>query len=429
MGDVSLTVTTRMVGQERALDVRASKPTSWVSAGLLGGTGNSSLEVSTLAFPPQPVELALVLDNTGSMAFGSRMADLKQAANALVETVMVPGEAVPSRVGLVPFSDHVNVGMSNRNASWMSVPADTTLSYQYCATNWWKSNCRANPSAGQPISNPWGMTSFPRIVDGVTVSMPLVEPDETCDLTYENRCMTSAIPSVWNGCAGSRDAPLNVRDTMPSTTYPGLPDRTRIGYQVCHPQEPSCNPRTVHCPSQEVAPLTSNRTTVTAAINAMTPQTGPSPSPANGWFTIEGPVGGTYIPSGLIWGLNVLSPGVPYTEAVAYSRTDIRKVMVLMTDGVNAQASGNWTGAPLPNWTFTRSQGDATTSTLCTNIKDAGIQLYTVAYEVTDTAAITLLRNCASGPDFAFDARSANALVDAFRQIGLSLRKKVSLGM
>jgi hypothetical protein len=77
----------------------------------------------------------------------------------------------------------------------------------------------------------------------------------------------------------------------------------------------------------------------------------------------------------------------------------------------------------------TQAQANTTTATLCTNIKNRGIQIYTVAYEVTDAATLTLLRNCASGPDFAFDARSATALADSFRQIGLSLRKKVSLGM
>ncbi len=426
MSDVSLTVTTRMVGQERALDVRASKPVSWVSAGLLGGTGNSSLEVSTLAFPPQPVELALVLDNSGSMAFGTRMTDLRQAANSLVDAIMVDGEAVPSRVSVVPYSDHVNVGMSNRTASWMSVPADRTLNYQYCATTWWKINCRPNPQAGQPTG--WSMG---RSVDGVTVQSSITHPAETCDFELANRCMASDIRSVWNGCVGSRNAPLNVTDATPSTAYPGIPDRTQNSYTTtCHPQESSCNNRTVHCPRQAITPLTSDKPTVTAAINAMTPQTGPIPQ---GWFAIEGPVGGTYLPAGLIWGLNVLSPDVPYTEAVAYSRTDIRKVMVLMTDGVNAQVSGNWFGTPEPNWgggVFgTQAQANTTTATLCTNIKNRGIQIYTVAYEVTDAATLTLLRNCASGPDFAFDARSATALADSFRQIGLSLRKKVSLGM
>jgi len=47
---------------------------------------------------------------------------------------------------------------------------------------------------------------------------------------------------------------------------------------------------------------------------------------------------GTYLPTGLVWGWHVLSPGVPFTEGVApgnqyYSRTI--KAIVFFTDGEN----------------------------------------------------------------------------------------------
>ncbi|MDY6924703.1 MAG: pilus assembly protein TadG-related protein [Pseudomonadota bacterium] len=62
------------------------------------------------------LEVALVLDVTGSMGEGSRMADLKAAAAALVEIVVQPVQTpYYSKMALVPYSMGVNLG-SNANA-------------------------------------------------------------------------------------------------------------------------------------------------------------------------------------------------------------------------------------------------------------------------------------------------------------------------
>jgi len=57
------------------------------------------------------VEVALVLDTTGSMASGTKMADLKAAAKELVN-VVVQDVQTPyySKVGIVPYATAVNVG-------------------------------------------------------------------------------------------------------------------------------------------------------------------------------------------------------------------------------------------------------------------------------------------------------------------------------
>ena len=55
------------------------------------------------------IELALVLDNTGSMNTGSKLADLKNAANALVDQlVAATGNPADLKIALVPFSQTVN---------------------------------------------------------------------------------------------------------------------------------------------------------------------------------------------------------------------------------------------------------------------------------------------------------------------------------
>ena len=65
------------------------------------------------------IEVALVLDNSGSMA-GTYIADLRTAAQNLVNVVFTGFEGTDKvKVGVVPFAASVNVGPTNTNAAWM----------------------------------------------------------------------------------------------------------------------------------------------------------------------------------------------------------------------------------------------------------------------------------------------------------------------
>lgn len=58
------------------------------------------------------------------------------------------------------------------------------------------------------------------------------------------------------------------------------------------------------------------------------------------------------------------------------------------------------------------------TLTACTNAKAAGIQIYTVAFYVTNETALSLLSQCATSPAMALVANSDQALTNAFDEIG-----------
>jgi Flp pilus assembly protein TadG len=66
------------------------------------------------------LNLALALDNTGSMASSGKLAALKEAAHNLLTTLKnaekTPGDI---KVSIVPFATDVNVGTGNVNASWI----------------------------------------------------------------------------------------------------------------------------------------------------------------------------------------------------------------------------------------------------------------------------------------------------------------------
>jgi hypothetical protein len=65
------------------------------------------------------VEVALVLDNSGSMA-GQPISDLIVAAKNLASVLYAGDEGTDKvKVGIVPFAGSVNVGAANQGAAWV----------------------------------------------------------------------------------------------------------------------------------------------------------------------------------------------------------------------------------------------------------------------------------------------------------------------
>lgn len=97
---------------------------------ILGVVGIDTVDLDIVAETrvgqPGPVELVLVLDNTGSMA-GSKIATLRTASTSLIDTLdnVIGGDF---KYGLVPFAQYVNVDTANAGEPWLSVPADSATS-------------------------------------------------------------------------------------------------------------------------------------------------------------------------------------------------------------------------------------------------------------------------------------------------------------
>lgn len=337
-----------------------------IPAMLTAAVGFRNIPISVrsgVAFGAGSAEIALVLDTTGSMN-GAKLDGAKAAAKQLVDEVYAtPGSSSRVKVGLVPFANYVNVGMSNRNAPWMSVPADGSTTTEWCR---WdtpvvsSSNCRQVTGT---CSN-----------DGTPYSCSWTE----CDNVYGNavwRCDPVTTTQTWNGCAGSRAYPADMQATVTSANpVPGVMN--------------------VSCPT-ELKRLTQNKTAVKADIDAMTAS------------------GETFIHSGVIWGWRVLSPGAPFSDGEA---TGVKKVMVLMTDGSNTKSPSypsheNWDAA----------QANSLLVETCTNAKAAGVEIYAIAFDVADPTITTLLGNCASGPPYFYTATTVSELASAFQSIGRSL--------
>ncbi len=60
---------------------------------------------------------------------------------------------------------------------------------------------------------------------------------------------------------------------------------------------------------------------------------------------------------------------------------------------------------------------DELTLEVCSNIKAKGILIYSVAFQVADEGARTVLQKCASGPSKYFDADDEQQLEVSFQEI------------
>lgn len=330
------------------------------------GVSNVSISVGSEAMVGDgDAEIALVLDNTGSMS-GAKLEALKAAAKSLIDIVYThPKSDQHVRVGLVPFAQYVNVGLENRNASWMDVPLDSSTTQQVCWDDYpvtGKSNCR--------------IETFTYYDDGV----PHTYDAEVCDYTYGSptkMCTNETTTTTWNGCVGSRNYPLNVRDEQYSSRIPGVMNAT--------------------C-TAPIMPLTNDASRMYAVIDGMVA------------------TGNTYIPEGLMWGWRVLSPEAPFDQAGAYtvkgSPQRLRKILVLMTDGANTISPTY----PDHNGSDT-ALANGLTLEACASIRAAGIDIYTIAFDVTEPGIRDILTACASSPVNYYEAVTEQQLRAAFESI------------
>ena len=342
-------------------------------------------------------EVALVLDTTYSMT-GWKIATLKAAATKMVDE-LAPLAHDPDylKMAIVPFSQYVNVGIPNRTRPWMDVRDDwVELIPQACyerQNQTGTTNCRMvnfPGSSGSPGSS--GTPAGTCYNDGVPYSCggsgptPATPPTppysaNVCDPVYGTPTRVCPPPirieHKWHGCVGSRNYPLNVKDSDYGTRIPGLMD--------------------MPC-GAPILPLTSSASAVKSAISGLTPN------------------GETYIPEGLVWGWRMLSPQAPFEARVNNTENKTRKFLILMTDGLNTKSPTY----PEHNGS-NGAQSNGFVKEACANIKaDAAnkITMFTVAFAVNDASTKAILKQCAlaTGGQF-YDASDAAQFVAAFSTI------------
>lgn len=372
---------------------------------------------STVNIAGGTFEVVMALDNSGSMS-GGKITDLRNAAKNLVD-ILFSNQLSSDHVtmGLVPFAASVNIGTSYANATWMDLVGQSSIHSEHFdapLTRWAMFGAMPNVSWGGCVEvrpAPHDVTdSTPSVVDPNSLIVPLFAPDEPDTGGYNNNYLDDddgACP--WWVSGGS-----NYTRQRRTCKYTGenadtsLANGTRRGPNHL-------------CDSQPLQPLTNNHGQITAAINAM-----------NAY-------GGTNIVEGIMWGWRLLSPNEPFSEGKPYGEENHTKILILMSDGANwhgglSNHNQSWfnafgyhaqgrLGSPSNNTNTLRATMNTRTSQACTNAKAAGIVIYTLALEISDSTTEDMLRNCASGTSRYFTINNSNALDDVFEAIAQEITK------
>jgi Flp pilus assembly protein TadG len=162
------------------------------------------------------LNLALALDNTGSMSSSNKMTELKSAAHNLL-TTLKKAEKVPGdiKVSIVPFSVDVNVGTNNVDANWIDW------------SDWDAKNGTCSKSEYNNLNS----------------------------CVSANGVWTPKPHSVWNGCVMDRD---QNNDVLNAATAAGSPAVKYRAHQA------------TACPTA-MMPLSYDWTALNSKIDAMTP--------------------------------------------------------------------------------------------------------------------------------------------------------------
>ena len=450
-----------------------------------------------------PIEVAMVLDNTGSMA--NDMQALRDAASDLADDLLsLDGDTV--RVALVPFVAQVNIGNEQSHRAWLDQTGaapyngelleDRSIAYRSSSGT---SNCTTLSAAPSGYTGPYQIT-WRRGTGGQGGQTNRCYAWTPADGVSHLALFDLVSNEDWKGCVEARPEPYDITDAAPnvanaetlfvpffwldtvdgvtgtSNSYftdsvgniSGATMSTNMAAGAGTTQQqreaamfnvfkyrnnsasldtsaPDTRGPNRGCPTP-IVPLTSDDGVVQTNIAAMRHWSG----------------GGTNQAEGLAWGWRVLSPTAPFTEGAAFNaaRDNVRKVIVLMSDGENTnvgsdvvmssdysaynhlglwrdyasggllnQLVGGILRGILPSQ-YRRPINSSASYVTYVNSREAALcffndtattEIYTVIFRETDTATENLMRNCASGSDHFYRADNAAELSQAFDAIGTGI--------
>lgn len=369
------------------------------------------------------IEISLMLDVTGSMCNdgsgpctgGVKIDGLKAAAKDLINIVIedTPNPVYKSRVALVPFATRIRVEPNAGNGSLMkkltNLDPTWTGYIRLCTAGTWTGG-GSSESGGSGVCTAeetqqvsWNI--FPCVTERVLTG--------NWDGTGVDYTDTKPGSNMWlNAHGGNRD-PLSwdSTDTNPPTGYDGKTVSTP-SYNWNYGGSAWCEDMP---DSNTVMPLSSDKAALTSQIDNLEAS------------------GATAGALGVAWTWYMLSPNWDtiwtgqakpgsYADLTAKQPSGapkLRKVAVLMSDGVFNALRGAKDQSPAMVSNHAKQ--------VCTNMKAAGIEVYSVAFDLdslsaTDRAiAEEVMKNCATDLSHFYSTLTVNDLQAAFRDIALKV--------
>jgi Flp pilus assembly protein TadG len=354
--------------------VEAKAHVTYALLPILGLNGTDVAVSSTSGWGINKIEIALVLDNTGSMGWSNKMPELKKAlcGNTTCSSTMPTSGFVRQmqdaavntdqiRVALVPFDTTVRVPLAVQTSAVAAPATAGTVSYSGAGY------CGSAPVTAQRVS--WF-----RFADR---DKDTIASDRDASSVWVGRgCGVGRISkATWQGCLWDRDQTGN-RDTTALGVVP-------TSIETLYPA--------VTCRSNNLARMASlmdvkaNGPQLITALAAMQPS------------------GNTNLTIGVNWGMNMLTPGLPMSTAIP-AEPNLSRFMILLTDGDNTENRQTGSAAAI----------DARARAACTNAKAQGITIYAIRVIEGNKS---LLQDCSSGPGYYYEVSSAAQIDDVFKAI------------
>jgi hypothetical protein len=345
---------------------------------------------STTTWGNTKLRVAIALDVTGSMAQDGKMPAMQKAAKDLVDTLTNSAKSKEDvYISIVPFAQMVNIGESNRTASWIK---------------WSGQNDTWNEKNGS-CSGGASYTTMSACTSAYVCSDSRYTTKRKCEQNNKtwksaNYVWTPANHSKWKGCVMDRDQPYDAQKDLPTS------DETRFPATQYEQKDRYGNTINI-CPEQ-LLPMTSvyagGVDTIKEKIDDLVPN------------------GGTNQAIGMAWAWLSLQLGDPLNTPSKDSNYVYTDAIILLSDGLNT--IDRWYG----NGSDPSPDVDARQTLLCQNIKTPDPitkkqpLVYTIQVNTTGDPESAVLKACADSGSF-FPTSDAKGIADAFTQIGASLMK------
>ncbi|CAN7216461.1 pilus assembly protein [Aminobacter sp. LjRoot7] len=397
------------------------------------------------------LEVALVLDNTGSMG-SANMAALIEGSKEIIKTLQKVKADRPERqirAALVPFVTAVNIKSAEGfEQSWIDIRDDVplddkswngknfdtiTIRGETRRIGHWKlfkdlkSNWKTGPTGDwkgcvEARRDIYALKDdAPDITKPDTLFVPYFAPDEPGVPAKSPNSGTSYNNSYLDDLVGSTDA--QKQKSLKKYSDPTARANARLKETPNDTTGPNYGCAT------PVVPLTEDLAKIGGDP---VKKTKGELDNMNFWYG-----SGTNVSEGLAWGYRILSPGAPFTEGDAFKAPDTSKVVVVFTDGENnvfgaSSEAINKSDYGAYSYLDTGRMGSSTrtgalskvndaTQTVCTMLKDQDVIVYTVVLGADTQANRDLYSKCATGPSYYFPTKNVAELKAAFQTIANSI--------
>lgn len=365
-----------------------------VMAGVVGIYDMDMAIAAEVAAANRTVEVAIVVDNSGSMdsttggTSQTRIQVARSAAIDLVEALHTvaafSNKPDPVRIAVVPFAGSVNVGAKYRGADWLDMTGWSSIHHEnldWLGTN---SNGDAWPDA-LASGDGFKSASTTTVSVGPSPPDPLPPGITSFDTTWLSRwTLYDALGVDWAGCVEMRPWPHSTTDEAPGDVVPDTlyvpmfaPDepkrvnssesnnyrnryldeyvRPGTDYPLASANYGSTskqlkreywtrkyntealltdsygNPIMGKERSRDFGPYGPNMGCTTTPIQELTDDKQAAIDAVNAMQA----GGYTNVQEGIAWGWRVLSSGAPFTEGRPYSTIENDKYIIVLTDGNN----------------------------------------------------------------------------------------------